>query len=242
MATVDHTRRVIPVVGWDAFLGDFDWRQGEHITLIGTTGCGKTTLENAIEELREYVIFLSTKPLDETQHELGPLGYKVAKKVEDLSLDVSPRWVINPGVPRKADAHAIKAHQKRVFQETIMYCYHQTGWTVIIDEGRYICDFLGLKAEATLLYLQGRSGYNSVVMGTQRPRWVPLESFDAATHLFFWRDNDAGNIRRIGELAGLDTQAVMEAVQRLEMTVGEGGQFLYYNTRTGYMCVSKVEV
>lgn len=248
-----ESRIVIPTVSYDDFLAQFNWSQKQHITLVGTTGCGKTTLENDLVTMRDYVLFLSTKPLDETQEELGPLGFAMAKRIEDVTLDISHKWVINPGVPRKrkgkwslssqsSTADEIKTHQRNVFREAIMYAYHQTGWCVIIDEGRYICDFLKLKDEATLLYLQGRAGYNSVVMGTQRPRWVPLESFDAATHLFFWHDNDAGNVQRIGELAGMNTRAVIEVVQSLPMTEEEGGHFLYYNTRTDQMLISKVEL
>jgi hypothetical protein len=237
-----ETNHAIATVSYDTFLNGFDWRQGEHITLVGTTGCGKTTLENSIEHMRDYVMFLSTKPQDETQEELGPLGYHTAKSVKDVVLDVSHKWVIAPGVPRKMEPDQIKEHQRKIFGDAMMYCFHQTGWTVIIDEGRYICDVLQLKQPATVLYLQGRSGYNSVVMGTQRPRWVPLESFDAATHLFIWRDNDANNIQRIGELTGMNYHEVEPIVKSLEMKIGEGGQFLYYNTRTGDMMISKVIV
>lgn len=233
----------IPVVTYDDFWNSFHWKQSQHITIIGTTGCGKTTLELELQEERDYVIFLGTKSEDSTQDELGPLGYKMARDPKDINIEISDKWVLHPGGnPTKETAQDIKVRLREFYRQVLMFCYEQTGWTVIIDEGRFICKFLNLKDEAELLYLQGRSQHNSIVMGTQRPSWVPLESFDAATHLFFFTDNDASNIKRISELGGLDRKSLMRAVPQLESTEEEGGQFLYYNTRTGNKMISKVEV
>jgi len=233
----------IEVVDYDTFWDTFNWKQDQHITIIGTTGCGKTTLELDLVDVREYVIFLGTKEQDETQDELGPLGFRIANDPKDITLDISHRWVLHPGPSRKKEsAQQLKERHREFYREALTYCFRQTSWAVIIDEGRYICQFLGLKDEVQLLYLQGRSQHNSVVMGTQRPSWVPLEAFDAATHLFFFKDNDLRNIGRISELAGLDRRSVQLAVPQLESTEDEGGQFLYYNTRTDDKMISKVEL
>lgn len=233
----------IPVVSYDDFWNQFNWKQDQHITIIGTTGCGKTTLELDLVQERDYVIFLGTKEEDETQEELAPLGFRVAHNPKEISLDISHKWVLHPGKPPKNEtAQELKIRLRTYYQEALNYAFRQTGWAVIIDEGRFICQFLGLKDEVQLLYLQGRSQHNSVVMGTQRPSWVPLEAFDAATHLFFFKDSDLRNIQRISELAGLDRMAVQRAVPQLESTEEEGGQFLYYNTRTDQKMISKVEL
>jgi hypothetical protein len=235
--------RKIEEVSYTDFWDRFNWLQGQHITLVGTTGCGKTTLELELMGEREYVIFLGTKEQDETQDELGPLGFRIANDPSDICLDVSHRWVLHPGGPRKREtAPEERMRHREYYREALTCVYHQTAWAVVIDEGRYICDYLGLKDEVQRLYSQGRSQYNSVVMGTQRPAWVPLEAFDQASHLFFFKDNDLKNINRIAELAGLDRRAVQQAVPDLESTEEEGGQFLYYNTRTDDMLISKVEL
>lgn len=227
------------VTPWDEFINeDFQWTQDESITLIGTTGQGKTTLELELVKQRKHVLFLGTKSDDETQEELGPLGFKIAHSMDDVILDVSHKWVVNPGgLRKKEDVPAMKARQRPVYRDAIATAYHQGHWCLVIDEGRYICDYLGLRDEVTLAYLQGRSHHLSIIMGTQRPRFVPLESFDQAVHLFFWKDNDLGNVDRISELAGLRRMQVKNIVPRLEQH-----QFLYCNTRTDLMVVSKVEV
>jgi hypothetical protein len=233
----------IPVVDYTEFWDNFHWEQSKHITIIGATGCGKTTLETDLIQERDYVIFLGTKEIDDTQAELGPLGFRMAHNPSDISLDISHKWVMHPGKKRKNEsASEERVRLRNYYREILTYCFTSTAWAVIIDEGRFICDFLGLKDEVQRLYLQGRSQHNSVVMGTQRPAWVPVESFDQATHLFFFKDNDRRNIDRIAELAGLDRRAVSRAVPRLESTENEGGQFLYYNTRTDSIMISKVEL
>jgi len=227
------------ITPWDEFIEyDFDWDQGQHVTLIGTTGQGKTTLELELIQQRGHVLFLSTKSQDETQEELVPLGFKIAPSVKEISLDVSKKWVVNPGGMKKGETVSqMKDRQRPIYREAISMAYHQGKWCLVVDEGRYICDYLGLKDEVTLAYLQGRSYKLSVIMGTQRPRFVPLETFDQATHLFFWRDNDLGNIDRISELAGLRRLQVKDIVPKLEQH-----QFLYCNTRNDLMVISKVEL
>lgn len=234
----------IPVVSYNEFWEEFYWQQSKHITIIGTTGCGKTTLEMDLINEREYVIFLGTKEIDDTQAELGPLGFRIARDPSEISLDIGYKWVLHPGQikVRGETSEEMRRRLRGFYQQAIDYCFAQTAWAVVIDEGRFICQFLGLKDEVSLLYLQGRSQHNSVIMGTQRPAWVALEAFDAATHLFFFRDNDLKNIQRVAELAGLDKKAVQKAVPQLESTESEGGQFLYYNTRSDQMMISKVEL
>lgn len=235
--------RKIETVSYVEFWDRFVWQQGQHITIVGTTGCGKTTLELELIDEREYVIFLGTKEIDDTQDELKKLGFVTATDPDDICLDISHKWILRPGGPRKQEtAPEERVRHRDYFREALTCVYHQTAWAVVIDEGRYICDYLGLKDEVQRLYSQGRSQYNSVVLGTQRPAWVPLEAFDQSTHLFFFKDSDLKNINRIAELAGLDRRAVQMQVPKLESTEDEGGQFLYYNTRTDEMLISKVEL
>ena len=174
-AAEDRTLEGIPVVSYGEFWDKFNWKQDQHITIIGTTGCGKTTLELDLVDERDYVIFLGTKEEDETQAELKPLGFRIAHDPSEISLDISHKWVLHPGKPPKREtAQELKNRLRTYYQEALNYCFRQTAWAVVIDEGRFICQFLGLKDEVQLLYLQGRSQHNSVVMGTQRPSWVPL--------------------------------------------------------------------
>ena len=221
-----------PFVEWKQFLTNMDWRQGEHVTLIGHTGAGKTELTLALLRTRKYVVFLGTKSKDDTQDALHDMGYKFFTDSKSLEVDVAPHIVIRPKFP-KVNVKELKDQHREVFRETIMRAYRQGGWTIVLDEARYITEFLGLKDEVMLCWLQGRSKGISVVANTQRPRFIPLEAYDSATHLFFWRSSDLENVRRVGELAGINRDKVVAIVGRLQKY-----DVLYVDTRDGSMYVT----
>ena len=77
---------------------------------------------------------------------------------------------------------------------------------------------------------QARSSDIAFVMGAQRPSRIPVEVYDQATHLFFWRDNDELNLKRIGGVGYLASQPIRLFVANLDQF-----QVLYINTRKGWM-------
>lgn len=215
-------------VPWDAARARMDWNQGEHVTLIGPTGRGKTELLTEILDLRRYIVFLGTKRVDDTQARLKSAGYREISDPAQLNVEVAQRVVFRPSFPRRSTAAALKQAHKTAFRDLLTRAFAQTAWTVVIDELRYITDFLGLTDEVMLLWLQGRSQGNTVVCGTQRPRHVPLEAYDQATHLFFWHDPDHDNVERVAKIASLNRRAVLATVPNLPHH-----DVLYVNTVTG---------
>src|SRR2546423_5303392 len=61
-----------PRVPWGSFAPLFrgEFRQGQHVTIIGPNGLGKTTLALRVADARSYVIFLATKRRDPLYDEL----------------------------------------------------------------------------------------------------------------------------------------------------------------------------
>src|SRR3954471_22907642 len=57
-------------VPWHDFASSFTFKQGEHCTLVGTTGSGKTTLaRELLLPQRDYVVVLGTKAEDDSLYE-----------------------------------------------------------------------------------------------------------------------------------------------------------------------------
>lgn len=226
-----------PVIPWDDFLTYvFDWRQDEHVGLIGPTGSGKSTLTFAIAPMRKYIVFFATKPADKVlakfaekagfkrMEDYPPMTGKLRKKV--ATPDQVPRRLLWPD----ASSLGSTANQEEIFRKAFGIIYGEGGWCVIWDEFWYMCSILGLEKEARILLQQARANDMAFVMGAQRPSRIPLELFDQASHLFFWRDNDELNLKRIGGIGWLASGPIRAFVANLERH-----QVLYINTRSGYM-------
>ena len=222
---------------WSRFDELWEWEQGEHVTLVGPTGRGKTTLETAILPRRDYVVFLSTKRVDSTQDTLRGMGYQVIHSAKELNADVASKVVLRPPWPDDASAKTLKELHASVFGEALNRVFRNGYWTVVMDEARYLTRDLGLADEAQLLWLQGRSLGITVVAGTQRPRWIPLEAYDQATHLFFFKDKDRQNVDRQAEIAGLDRRAILDVVPTMDKH-----DLLYAHRDTDELVHTKVEV
>lgn len=226
--------REVETVDWDTFLADrFRWAQGEHITLIGPTGTGKTTLALAILDQREYVLAFATKPKDKTMDALvRRQGWRLVRK-----------WDRMPNVirgtlrvvfwPRFRTPHDVP-NQGREIREAIYEAFVVGGWCLFVDELHYMDHTLGLKKEIEMVWTQGRSIGLSLVAGSQRPAHISLMAYDQATHVFFWRDNDERNLKRISGMNGLNSNLIRSTVASLPKH-----HVLYVNTRTGEMVVTE---
>lgn len=223
---------------WDRFLEHWLWKQGEHLTAIGPTGTGKTTLLVAALKKRDFVLFLATKKEDRTVNKLARSGYKIVQDYREIQPEIDHKVILKPPFPN-VSAKELKALHQRIFRDALTWVFRTGAWCVVADEVRYLTEYLRLDDEMELLWLQGRSLHITVACATQRPKAIPLSAYDAATHLFFWRDNDKVNQQRIAEISGvdIDPKELMREVANLPRH-----ELLYVNTRTGEGVRTKVEV
>lgn len=216
---------------WNDFLPRFDWRQGEHVSLLGPTGGGKTTLALQLLDRRGYVVAIGTKPRDPT------LDY-LRKRAGFHQLDQLPVRVDRPSRvivwPRMRTLDRAKKRELagRV-RETLDRAYTAGGWTIYADEFAFITRTLRLGDELTDIWQQGRSNGVTLIGCSQRPRHIPLDAYSAASHLFLWRTNDTYDLKRLEGLNGADSKAVRAIVPNLPRH-----HVLYVSTRTGAMAVT----
>jgi len=236
--------RMAPVLSWDDFMQwEFDWRQDQHVALIGPTDSGKSTLTYQILPMRRYVTFFATKPRDHTLDQFAAAGGFV--RLDDwppyhpkngrtrkgwlrhrrpVSAEEMPRRLLWPDATSLYSA----PRQTEVFKRACEDLYTDGGWCVVWDEFWHMTSILGLEKEARIFLQQARSNDISFLVGAQRPSRVPLEIYDQSTHLFFWRDNDEANLKRMSGIGWLDSASIRSFVAHLEPH-----QVLYVNTRRG---------
>lgn len=226
----------VEYVEWETFLNDvFKWKQGEHMTLIGPTGGGKTTLTRLLLPRRHYQLVVATKAQDPLIQEMKQdHEYSVVKEF-DVNADITPKVILYPA--QKQSLSATRANQRSVIAHAIESAYHQKAWCIYIDEGNYVCEDLRLADDLKTIWHTGRSLNISLVVSLQRPTMIPLVAYSGATHLIFWRNNDEADLKRIGGIGGINNRTIREAVSALEWH-----EVLYVNTRSGRLCRTKAKV
>jgi tRNA A37 N6-isopentenylltransferase MiaA len=124
-ATFDITN--VEQVNWTDAVQEMDWRPGEHVTLIGPTGAGKTELTVELARERHWEVFLSTKRVDSTQQRLRGLGFRTITSPAELNPEVDHRFTIKPPWPRNATAKQVRDAHARIFREALNRAFYQTG-------------------------------------------------------------------------------------------------------------------
>lgn len=221
------------VIPWEQFYPTFKPRQGEHITLLGPTGSGKTTLALQIVNKREHVVTFGCKPRDKTLDNLIKQGWK-----RSAIWPVPYRYkkvVLWP----PATSMRNRSTQAYTFYNAMEDIYRRGGWALYVDEIQYLTDStkqagLGLSGPVQMLLQQGRAMGVTLIGGSQRPRHIPLAFYSQATHLFLWKNADENDLKRLDEIGGFPRGLVADIVRRLNPH-----EVLYVDKRTSSMVVTK---
>jgi len=231
----------VPVLTWSEFLDEFVWHQGEHITAIGPTKAGKTTMfreimrRARIERTHPWQVVTATKRRDEILDTFKPDGFVKMPTWQVHDAEVYSKVMLAPPLPSARQ----KSRQADAIREALTSIYQQGGWLVLLDELKHIADYLKLTPEVELLLHQGRSAGITVISAVQRPRHVPLMAYDQADHVFMWESRD-GNIRkRLGEIGG---KADPDVIEHGLANLPTRHSFLYIHMSTGKVIQSEVDL
>jgi energy-coupling factor transporter ATP-binding protein EcfA2 len=234
-----------PFVPWQTVYSHLraEFRQGDHVAIIGPTGAGKTHIAFPVAELRSHTIVVACKPRDELVTDAIARGYyliptdELGKGIEYVDgRPLHPRVVYWPrlgerarrGMPDQAVLRAEKAHQKPRVGSVFGFVRNEGHWTVLLDEGTWVCRDLGLQRDVDSALFQFRSLRSSIIILGQRPSWMGRYVLSSPTHLFLFNTNDGDDRKALGDVSGVDSKLVAELVARLSF---ERHEVLYIDTR-----------
>lgn len=213
-----------PRVPWDSFYSrmasaEDGFTQGDHVTILGPTKGGKTTLALSIVEIREYILGIFTKPQDPILSQVSSRGWRVSKNLDIKTQDgqVQDRRLAFWPVYTSGTVRERKERQAAAVRKALDYAFDAGGWCVFADETIWLVEHLRCKDELEQFWYQGRTNKNSLVALAQRPAWVPRAAYSQVEHVFFFHTADREDQKRFADLGGgVDVDAVRALVAGLE--------------------------
>jgi len=235
--------QTVSLVPWRKFFPLFkrEFAQGQHVTILGPTGSGKTTLAIEVAEIREYSMFLATKPRDPLINQLKRRGWAIQEqlevKIRDNGEPMEHRIVYWPHF----DTPGLSIREKRIaqalaIQHALDYVFDAGSWAVVGDEVLWLTEQLRLNPELEAYWYQGRTSDISLICCSQRPAWIPRAAYSQSSHLFFFHTADREDQKRMGDITGVDVDVV-----RYETAQLGKHEFLYVNPHEHVVLRCKVE-
>lgn len=223
----------VPRLDWETFKRGWRWNRGEHVTIVGPTGAGKTWLMTAILEKHPDVAVLNLKPNDETLMDRLPeprWTYVPHWPPPQIYSD-RPNWVVLKPKQRKLGENT--PHQTRVVRYLFQRIYdgppgaqehERGGWTIAIPDLSLVLDDLkdGDRHKQTpaeqlrTLYKHGRGMRISIVADAQTPAHLERLALDQPSHFFFFRPRDRDRAERLAEIGLGFKKEVMAALEGLQ--------------------------
>lgn len=240
----------------DEFLRErFDPRPDEHITIVGPTGSGKTTVGlqvlATVTRLHPFItgLVLVMKPHKGPKSAgKGASGDRtVSKWTKKLGGKIVRSWPPPPPMwwqkrpafyvlwpPTVGDPYKDVNSLHKVMRGALLHGYQKGDTAVFADEAAGLVAELKLEPEVKQTAQRGRSRNNTGILASQRPRYVPREMFSEASHFFLARMADESEYERLREISGgrLNRAEIVAVLSKLKRH-----QWLYMYPPEGIACV-----
>lgn len=232
------TPNVLEIDRADFLENYFDYRSGQHLTILGPTDAGKSHLnfqllgKAATPELPAFV--LAPKPRDSTVDKWRKtLGFRLIRSFPPLwspfKNNHPPGWVINPKPTFDAEFDDWILGQE--FGKAFAHGYQKGNRIIDSDEALSLMD-VGLWRWMRTIHTRGRSMGCGLWLNNQGPTDIGRYAYRQAAHLFVANDPDEEARKRYDQIGGVDRHVVEDVTKALDRF-----WFLYIRREGRRMCV-----
>lgn len=216
------------MVSWESLKAKLiaEWTPGEHVTLIGPTGSGKTHMGLALAELCKYVLIIATKRRDPLLESLAH-RHLVTTDMGDIlwtenGIPVNRRVMYWPQFPQNITSTERLKRQATMIRYALDWAEKTGNWAILLDELMWVSRNLRLERELEAIWFQGRTQGVSLIGAAQRPTHVPRLAYSQATYFFIWQTADKNDLERLRDIsAGFPRGMIEESVIHLDWDAHE---------------------
>lgn len=224
---------------------------GQHFTMVGPNGCGKTTLgvklvaSAAAQHPGTRAVVLAMKPhkgpKEDGKRRTG--DETVAKLTKSLGGKIVRTWPPPPAIGKKPafysfwpehtfDLDVDEYRHWEAFRGVLNREYQKGNAWIFADEIYSLTEELKLRRELVRILTKGRSMKCAMGSATQRPVHVPPWAFSEAKHFFMWNARDRRAFERLDEIGNVDRGLVVRNLAALGKH-----ECLYFCPDNDVMCV-----
>ena len=207
-----------------------EYEAGQHVTLLGPTQSGKTTVAYKMLDLvatpQLPAVVLVMKPRDQVVTDWTKLtGFRKTQRWPPVwnrawtkkggGLGKKQRgWVFWPKHSLK-DIDRDDKMLSREFRLALTESYSKGDRIVFADEIVGLSKDLGLEKELNAIWTRGAAMGCGLWAASQRPFHAPVAMYSSSEHLILFNDPDKRDRDRFGEIGGVDPHLVEEIVVNL---------------------------
>lgn len=232
--------RRVPLIPWSSLQSRLAsrWRPGQHVTIVGPTGSGKTHVALTLLDICRYRLVMATKRKDPLVQQLQAHGYHITGDLKEIQWTISDddyreplqkQVVFWPTFPEKLSTRERLEVQARVMAKALDWADKTGGWAVLLDETMWMHTNLRLERELSSMWFQGRTQGLSVIANSQRPAHVPRLAWNQADYFFIFQTQDKTDLDSLREISsGFPKELIEETVRSLDY---HGHEALFVDAR-----------